>query len=500
MATTGEFRLGPHVERWFAAWPIQLGWFILFALVTRWTMLGDPNYHDDETLFFLIGQRMHEGLLPYVDIWDRKGPGLFVLNYLFAAVSWSVLSYQIGALLFAALTAFVLHRIAWLYTGRMGAILAGMLYLAFLPRITGGGGQAGVYFNLLIVCAAWLVLAHPVGRSVTGRSVGAMLLAGIAITFKQTCLFDGAFLGCLLLWRHRQAGADWPAVARAGLVYAAAGALPMALFAAAYAALGHFSEFWHAMVLSNLNKDYNAGNDIDQRIQAMAILLLPMLLLAAAGLARRFEYEGKTAPRLVLLGWLAATVTALVAIPNYIDHYLLPVVMVLPLLAAPALQREPLGLLGGLLALVVLQAFGPQFDRETRLASRAAIERLAGQIMQDQPEPRLFVFEGPVALYTATRSFPPTPLLFPLHLEALPERNVSHLDTATEVRRILAWQPTTVLLRPQRRSYENPETFALVAAYVRTHCRVRERVNLPNRNGPQEYDVYRDCRVAQDAG
>ncbi len=490
-----QFSPAALIERWLRPWPMQLGWFLLFALVTRYSVFGDPNYHDDETLFFLIGQRMHEGLLPYVDIWDRKGPGLFVLFWMFAGISHSVLSYQIGALVFAALTAFVLGRIAHLYTGRMGAMLAGTLYLAVLPRIMGGGGQAGVFFNLLIVQAAWLVLAHPVARKVTRRSVTAMLLAGLAITFKQTCLFDGAFLGCLLLWQHRRAGADWREMAKAGLCYAVAGALPMLGFMAAYALLGHFGEFWHAMVLSNLAKQYNAGNDIGSRIFAMAFLLLPMLALAVTGLTLTRTYDGKSPPRLILGLWLVATLAALVAIPNFIDHYLLPVVLVLALCAAPIMQREPWGLLVGVLAVAILLSFGPQFDFATRQESGRAMTSLARQIAADQPQPRLFVFEGPVALYTMTRSFPPTPLIFPLHVEAMPERNVSHLDTAGEVRRILAWHPTTVLIRPERRSYENPETFALVDSYVRANCHARERVNLPNRYGERVYDVWSQCRV-----
>ncbi|MXO72596.1 ArnT family glycosyltransferase [Alteraurantiacibacter buctensis] len=491
------FSLARLAERWFGPWPVQLAWFLLFALVTRWTMLGDPNYHDDETLFFLIGQRMLDGAIPYVDVWDRKGPGLFALFAGFAAISDSVLSYQIGALVFAALTAFVLARIAHRHTGWLGAMLAGTMYLAVLPRVMGGGGQAGVYFNLPVIIAAWLVLARPPARGPTRASLAAMLLCGLAITFKQTVIFDGGFLGLLLLWQHWRAGARPAELAKAASFYAAAGALPMLAFAAIYAGLGHFAEFWHAMVLSNLAKQYDAGNDIPTRVFAMAFLLLPLLVPAVLGLTRAREYDGKTMPRGAMLGWLAATLAALVAIPNFIDHYLIPVVLVLSLCAAPFLQREPWGPVLGLLGLAVMLSFGPQFDRATRIESRQAMTRLAGQIAVDRPEPRLFLFQGPVALYSMTGSYPPTPLLFPLHLEAMPERNVSHLDTAGEVSRVLAWQPTTVLVRAERHSSENPETFALVDAWVRAHCGSVKTWNLPNRYGQRLYDVWSDCRVDQ---
>lgn len=490
-----QFSLGDVVERWFRPWPMQLGWFLLVALVTRFTVLGDPNYHDDETLFFLIGQRMHEGFVLYVDIWDRKGPGLFALFWLFAGISDSVLAYQIPALLFAALTAFVLGKIAHQYTGRLGALLAGTFYLVLMPRTLGGGGQAGVYFNLLIVLAAWLVLSRNVDKLPTRAAIGAMLLAGGAITFKQTCLFEGAFLGLVLLWQHHRAGADRGQLLKAAAVYCAAGAAPMALATGIYVAMGHFTELWHAMVLSNLDKDYNPTNDIGWRIIAMLLILAPLLPFTILGLARRFDYRGKTAPRLIVGGWLAATLLAMVAIPNFIDHYLLPVIMVLPLCAAPALQREPLGALLGMVGIVMIAAFGPQFDMAHRQESRREISRLTAEILASEPAPRLFVFQGPVALYSTTGLNPPTPLAFPLHLEALPERNVSHLDTAGEVRKVLAWQPTTVITLHKQWRLVNPETRDLVLPWVRAHCRSRSTRNLPNRYGDRLYDVWSDCHV-----
>lgn len=492
MAEKSDFRLADGAERWLR-WPVVLTVLLAVSLLTRFTMLGDPNYHEDETLFFLIGQRMHEGALPYVDVWDRKGPGLFVLYYLFAGLSASVLSYQIAALLFAGLTAFTINRIALLWTGRLGALLAGVLYLVTMPRFLGGGGQAAVFFNLFIALAAWLVLSAPQDRRPTRTTLGAMLLAGIAATFKQTCLFDGLFLGLLLLWRHWQAGATVRDLLLAGTSYALAGALPMLAAFGYYFAVGHFAELWHALVTSNLTKVYNPSNDYGLRVLSVFVVLGPTLLLVLAGFAKGWTFAGKAAPRWVLAGWLVANVAALVAIPNLIDHYLLPVIVVTSLVAAPVMQREPWGMVGGLIAIGWMLAFGPQFDAATRAQSRQAIPALAAEIRSRSPAPRLFIYEGPVALYTATGLVPPTPLLFPLHLNALPERNVSHLETAGEVRRVLAWRPTAVLLAHRPARLVNRETRALVTAYVTANCHLIGTRDLPNRFGQDVYEVWADC-------
>lgn len=495
MASTGEFRLGPLVDRRFAAWPVQLGWLVLFALITRWTVLGDPNYDSDETLYFLVGQKMLDGYQLYVDIWDRKGPGLFLLYAGFAAISDSVLSYQIAALLFATATAFLIARIAHLYTGWLGSILAGTFYLVLLPRLMGGGGQAGVFFNLPVVLAAWLILSQPTGKLPGWRSISAMVLCGVAITFKQTCAFDGAFLGLLLLWRHREAGCPAPQLLLYGALYAGLGVLPIALCALYYAVVGQFDAFWHAMVLSNLTKVYDARDENSLRLLLLTAVVAPILPFSIVGLCRRLEWSGKTAQRGVLAGWLAATLLALVAVPNFYDHYLLPVIVVLALCAAPALQREPAGMVGGAVALGVLLAFGPQFNLAERQESRRAIDRLTAQILRD-PHPRPFVFQGPVALYSTTGRVPPTPLLFPSHLSGFNEHNVSQFDTVAQVRRVLAWQPTTVIVLHIPGDLANPQTTPLVLDWVRSHCRQRQKWNLPNRYGDRFFDVWSQCGPA----
>ena len=80
--------------------------FGLVALVMRGATFGDPTVWIDEQLYVLIGQKMSEGELPYVDIWDRKPVGLFLLYAAIAGIDRSILAVQIASLLFAAGTAF----------------------------------------------------------------------------------------------------------------------------------------------------------------------------------------------------------------------------------------------------------------------------------------------------------------------------------------------------------------------------------------------------------
>ncbi|TIX51843.1 hypothetical protein [Alteraurantiacibacter aquimixticola] len=490
---TAAASLGRVAQRWFARWPAQLAWFLAFALLTRFTMLGDPNYQDDEALFFLIGQGWVDGAWPYADMWDRKGPGLFLLFAGFAAISDSVLSYQIGALAFAALTAFTVNRIAFLFTGRLGAMLAGTLYLAQIPLFMGGGGQAAVFFNLPIAVAAWLVLSAP-HRALPSRGMlAAMLLAGVAATFKQTCLFDGIFLGSLLLWRHWRAGASVPQLARNVAQYAFLGALPILLFFGAFGLAGHLAELWHALVWSNLDKSYNPANNITERVVPLVLIISPVIPLVAATLALGPEHDGKRPLRGVLALWLLVVLASLIAVPNFIDHYMLPVVLVTSICAAPALQKEPVGPLWGFAAILGSLLFGPAFQANMREQSRSAMAQVNAEIAAQAPQPRLFVFQGPVALYAGPVERPPSPLIFPLHLYYAPERDTSYLPTAGEVRRILAWRPHVVVTFPEQPDLADPELSAMVMSYVEAHCSDWGTRDLPDRYGVKSYRLWGDC-------
>ena len=117
---------------------------ILLGLLLRCSTFGDTNLHVDETFYFLVGQEMHHGAIPYVDIWDRKPVGLFLIYWAIAGISSSVVAYQVAAWLFASSTAMVINLIARRWAGTQGGLLAGASYLFMLGPQEGYGGQSPV--------------------------------------------------------------------------------------------------------------------------------------------------------------------------------------------------------------------------------------------------------------------------------------------------------------------------------------------------------------------
>ena len=486
------FDPGTAINLLFASRAAQIGWFLILALVSRISVFGDTNYFNDEYFYFQVGLRMHEGALPYVDMWDRKGPGLFLTYWLTGFFGRSVIAYQTAALLTAAATAYLVNCIAAHFTNRIGAILGGSLYLVLLVFFGGGGGQSPVFYNLPMALGALLVvnaLSRLRQRSVPASLFAAMAAAGFALTFKQTAICESVFLGAFAvcqLWR-----AKVPAIRLAATTLAlmASGAAPMALFAAFYALAGHSGEFWHAMVTANLAKTYNPAGDMWLRVGTLTMLLSPAWLPALAGLLIRDT--SPDGPRAFLAGWLLAGVAGVAVVPNFYEHYLLPLCLPVSVAAARALGFRKIGPLYGYAAVLFILLLGPGFDFSKRQASREAMAMAAADIRASSAQPRLLVYEGPVDLYRQIGTYPPSPLYYPLHLYFPAEHNVSHVATGEAMRAIIAWRPTAVVTyHANPASEENPATAGLVHGYIKAHCQLKATRQFPEVYSSHLADIW----------
>lgn len=465
----------------------QFALMLVVGVVTRASVFGDLSYFSDELFYFLAGQRMHDGLLPYVDVWDRKGPALFLTYYLIAGVSRSVWAYQIAAWIFASATAFVIARIALRFTGLQGALTAGGVYLFSLALFGGAGGQSPVFYNLWMAFAVLLVL-----RGEWRGMVAGMALAGLAIAYKQSAAPEALFLGLAALWQLRQDGTKGDALVRRALLLAVAGSLPFVLFALFYLAAGHFDAFWQAMVTSNLHKAYNPVGDHWVRVAALAKLSSPLLLGAIAGLA----LGEKAMPRLFLGGWIVAALIGFVSVPNFYEHYLLPVLVPLSAASAALFNRGAVGLGAATAAALVFAANSPMFAFTKRAEARAAMDAIAADIRARGPKPRLFVYEGPVWLYAMVDSYPPSPLLNNFHLYFPPEEGVSQFDSAAEVQRNLAWKPDVIVTYNNWEPWEeNARTAPLVRGYVAQHCRRWSTRDYHENYRSYRIDIWGDCNA-----
>ncbi len=474
----------------------RLAIFLIVALVVRISTFGDPNLHPDETFYLLVGHLMHQGELPYVDVWDRKPLGLFIIYYFFAAFPNPVIAYQIGAWLCTAVTALVISEIVTRWVGLRGGVCSGLVYILMLGPLHGFGGQSPVYYNALIALAGLLViLSIPELKEgqVSARVYWAMLAGGCAITVKQTAFFESAFFGlfvAVLLFRSLGMNRKWffQCLALSGL-----GLLPSAFIIAAYILNGHFFEFYHAMVTSNFVKPPPAPFSAVLRCYVTYLSIWVPLLTALSAMVLVYADERRNEAAFFIL-WMVASIIGFVAVPNFYQHYALPLAVTISILAGYLYNRRILG--GGLLVAAagsLLYHYNPTVFVRTKY-SIASMDRLATDVKETEGNGGLFVFDGPPLLYYFVGEKPPSPLAFPMHFNHALETDASHLKTHEELARVLGRRPGSIVMSVVVRNL--PADFVsrrMVRNYVDTNCRLVDLIETFEILRTDLLAVYGNC-------
>jgi len=487
-----------------------LGLLTLVALIVRAQGLGNPVIGFDEQFYLLVGDRMLHGALPYVDIFDRKPIGLFLLYAGARALGGEgFLAYKLVATGFVVATAYGVQRVARTVAPPMAAIGAAILYILWLNLMEGEGGQSPVFYNALILVAATLTLRAVERRgSLFACGAGAMAAIGLALQIKYSVLPEGFAFGCILLWcgwRDRVAPVRLAGMA---LVWVALALLPTLAAWGAYAAMGEGQAWLFANVLSLGGQ---AARPLATELEGLAAcvgILLPLALVIALGRPWRHVAAERREGFRFLLVWLAVTAVAVLLYGRFgSPHYAMPIVLPATIVAAPVLGRWRRGWLVALIAVIALAGQVVLALSERAKGGRAEALAVARAAMPDRGQGRgcIYVYDGYPALYMLTHSCLPSKWVFPGHLNTLDEANASAIgtDPVAEIRRILAARPAAIVDDYPRFAFGNPATRKVLsevlardyhlAACVRTGP---SRVRLVYRRGRGR--VPADCPTAGD--
>lgn len=464
------------------AHPLLLALLLLgIALAARAAQFGNPVVHVDDQFYLLAGERLLGGALPFIDIWDRKPVGLFLLYAGLARIGGDgVLGYQLAATLAAVATAWGIARIARPIAGPHPAAAAAVVYLMFLGVFGGEAGQAPVFYNLLTVLAAWAmvgaVAAPGFGRRHFALGLAATALMGLAIQVKYSVAFEGAFFGLALLWKARREGATGRRLAAMGTLWLAAGLAPTLAAWGYYAARGAGEAFVYANFVSIFARGGEPLWAGLKRLVWIAALLSPLVVAALLARHRPWDSERACRARYFVGAWAVAAAAGVLVFGSYFDHYALPLLPPLCIAAAP--------LFGDARAGIAVVATGVRWRLPAALALILYGAGLTAVLVNDNRRARgwgpqvaaiagfvaprlqgcLFVHEGDVALYRMTRSCLPTRWPFPGHLGLAREDGAIGVDTLAEVKRIMAERPFLVVSTTTPDRYANRRTWDFVRA------------------------------------
>ena len=442
------------------------------ALVSRWQGFGNPVLEFDEQFYLLVGDRMWYGMLPYIDIFDRKPFGLFAIYALIRGLGGEgVIQYQLVATGFAIATAWLIYRFARRIAPEFGAVAAGVAYLLWLVVNEGEGGQTPVFFNLPMIGAAMLTweLFEAQRRRLAMGGVAAMLLVGIAIQIKYTAVVEGMLFGLALMgaaWRRELGPVK---VAGLAALWATTALLPTILAGAFYASRGGFDTWWFTNFQSQFGRDiYPLG----VRIAGLAAILALLVPLFACIRPVKSGHDQRTGR--FVWAWLAASFVSLFVFGSFLStHYGLPILLPATIAAAPffATRRR---IAVALLAVVFVAGQGALAVNEWAKGGRREAMLMA-QAARPTQGGCIYIYDGYPALYQLTNSCLPTRYAFPGHLNTSDEGNAHALgvDPVAEVRRILAGRPEVIVDDAPIYRFANLETRALLNAtlardYVQT--------------------------------
>lgn len=470
----------------------QVALVAVIALLARIVTFGDPVIQVDEEFYYVTAHAMWRGALPYLDIWDRKPIGLFLLYMPAAALPlrWGLLAYQAMATLSLVVTALLVAHLARRAGWGAGALAGAIAYVLWPDLLNGVGGQSPIFYNLPMVAAAVLIVAA--GERRDRRALGgvAMALVGIAMQIKYTALFEGIFFGLWLLWQ------EWRAVRRPmafvgyGVALVTLALAPTVAAYGCYAARGQADAFVFANFASIAHRNANPLGEMARNIGTLVLILSPLVAMAfgARGVARGGSGETRT----FLFGWFAVALLSLMLFGTWFDHYGLPSLVPGCACAAgffgnPRFRRR----LGP--AILALVAVAGQVVVLVNLRARGDAAQFAALSQAVGRGPGcLYVYSGTTMLYADTERCRLSRYVVPAHLNRARESGATGVDQARDVRRILAARPAVVVMRPPFAG-ERPEIRQIVVAAMARDYRLAAIRPM----GHEQIRVYRRSDLPQ---
>lgn len=316
-----------------------------FMLFVTFAFGGPQNsFHFDEATWAYIGRVwISDGLRPYVDAFDNKTPGIFLLHAvsyaLFGLNFWFPRIVASGALAFTAL---IVSDIAWIMTRhRAVTLLSGSIFVSSCLWKSFGWrfvSETESFVILFTSLAYWLILRH---RDMFNWRV--LFLAGVslgfAIGFKQTALVTIAGMTlCLFVFLQLSLLSCIP-FATGALMSFAAVSLPIIV-----SGVDTWTYLYHSWVLIFISGsagpvDYDLQWRLNRFVQAFfsrrIVLFYPML-------AAVWIFRNRITNRsffMILLTWLGFEFLALNVSGSYATHHFRLLAPPLSIMAAMAVME-----------------------------------------------------------------------------------------------------------------------------------------------------------------
>lgn len=443
----------------------------LWAVVPRLPFLFVDTLGWDEGFYMIAGKELLAGKLPYVDVWDYRPVGFYLIYAALMSISGTdasgvVVGSMLAVLATTLLVAFIGTRV---FASRRVGIFAGILFPAYMLVCEGDGANAENFF-IVFGALSFLVVGTHLRRpaEMTSHRPVAFafgLIQGVALQIKfltaPVTAMLGLVFGLVVLSERRRLrdGVELFASFLAGYL------LPTAAALACYWWIGQLHEMVFANFISaagyaksafGLSEPVRSLKAIMWAAYGLAPLMLATVIALFAVVAPILwaAPARATAPYWLLVAWLAGATLSATYTGNFFDHYFIVMTPPLSVLAALALDRlagEGAARRVALVALGLLVAF-PLF-----LDGRNLYKRLASPIVNPAraiadevkrlvpPGTSIFIVNLTPQIYVLSDTWPTGRFAFSWQLTE--DRFLPYgIDVEREVERIFAPRPELVLV------------------------------------------------------
>ena len=251
---------------WFSSLFLAFVVVTLFSFTTSWLYEKPLMY--DSAVFQLIGKNWAEGRVPYKDLWELKGPLVFLpsaLGYWFCGSKFGVYVIQ---LLNLTITLFLIQKIFLLEFSRKKSVLLTGLSAIYFAVLYESGNTVEEYLLPLLSCAFYLLYCY-VNNCIRTKeydlSCGYAFIFGCVLGFSLMSRLTNAISICaavsvigIMLIAHKR----WSNLVKSSLCFIGGFLVLTIPFIVYFYSKDALEEMWYGTFLFGLEYAGKSGFDI----------------------------------------------------------------------------------------------------------------------------------------------------------------------------------------------------------------------------------------------
>lgn len=454
--------------------------FVFLSFLFRFWSFFYSVIDRDESLYLLVARSLLNGTPPYIEVWDNKPPGIFILFYwAISLLGDSVVSIRILACLSVAITSYFLYKLGGIFSenNKKIGLLSGILYLVFSLNNDGVAANTEIFFAPFVVITFYLLFKTNKYTYFTFLFLG--LLLGIAMQLKYVVFMD--FVAYLLIATHysyfKIKNTNKFKIIILLNIFSSIGFILSFLAVALYfISVGYFEEYIYATVIANSKyidaTGFSLSNFLSAIIYQIYINFLLYLCLFLSPIYIKYPKNIILKDKIILcyfIVWVSLTFIATLLSKRFIDHYYLQLLPPLCLLSSyiiiktlsnKLLTNKLRIILLSAITILLLQPVYPHLQKSTNVVINRYIkqqqnwgdkESIVANYIKAKiaPTDYIYVVNYQPIIYYLVEAKLPTKYVFPSHLVSY-YSTITGINPLQELNSIMNKKPIYVVLDEQK--------------------------------------------------